>query len=121
MKNRVGVYCLGLARMTAAGLCLFWGAFFIEHLQEWFLTENMARLPAFVWIAQGLHLLMIVSLALLIFRPTWGAVMTVVSTVAFFSWIGVRTFPYIGLLNLLPVVFVLLSRLFGSQKTSSTG
>ena len=104
-KQVIEVGALWLARICALLLFLFWGAFFLEHLQEWFLRED-GRLPPFgAWVGQFLHLAMLVGLGLIIFRPGWGAIVTVVGTVSFFASIGYKGFPYIAFLNLPPVVF----------------
>jgi len=93
-----------LARPFALLLCLFWGAFFLEHLQEWFLNRGGVFPPSKVWIGQVLHLAMIVGLAILVFRPILGSVVTIAGTASFFAWIGVNRFPYVALLNLLPII-----------------
>jgi hypothetical protein len=108
MQTAILVGALWLARICAVLLFLFWGAFFLEHLQEWFLRQDGQLPPPSVWRAQVLHLAMLLGLALTIFRPGWGAIVTVVATVLFFAAIGYKGFPYIALLNLPPVVFAAL-------------
>lgn len=98
-----------LARLSAGLLCLFWGAFFVEHLQEWFLSGNGALPPVHVWIGQLLHFVMIAGLAMVFFWPRLGSVVAIAGTVLFFAWIGVKEFPWIALLNLLPPAFASVS------------
>jgi hypothetical protein len=43
---------------------------------------------------------------LVAFYPKAGALITVAGTVLFFSWIGFLEFPYIALLNLIPVILI---------------
>jgi hypothetical protein len=105
-KRLIIVFSLWAARISALLLFLLWGAFFVEHLQEWFLRSDGQRPPQQVWIAQVLHWVMLVGLALVAFYPKAGAMITVAGTVLFFSWIGFKEFPYIALLNLIPVILV---------------
>lgn len=105
-QSNVAIVFLWIARVLAGLLILFWGAFFVEHLVEWFFRDD-GRLPhAKVWVGQALHLAMLLSLVLLVFRPAPGAVATVIATVAFFGWIGVYEIPSLALLNLLPIAAV---------------
>ena len=94
-----------IGRIFSILLLLFWGAFFLEHLIEWFLhpAEGIPPLP--VWVGQTLHLLMLIGLAMMLRWEKPGALVTVIGTVGFFSSIGCRGFPYIALINLLPVGF----------------
>jgi hypothetical protein len=64
---------------------------------------------------------MLGGLALTVFRPASGSLLTVCSTAAFFGWIGVKTFPYIALLNLFPVVFLVIAWLLNRRLNSEPG
>ena len=55
-----------LGRGLALLLFLFWGAFFVEHLAEWFSHPQAAPPPLRAWVAQGLHLVMLIGLALML-------------------------------------------------------
>jgi hypothetical protein len=90
-------------RVTAALLVLFWGAFFVEHLSEWFLRGDGRYPPVWVWAQQAFHLGMLVGLALMVRWDRRGALVTVISTIAFFSMIGYRGPVTLPLLNLLPI------------------
>jgi hypothetical protein len=96
-------------RIFATLLFLFWGSFFVEHLAEWFLRGGGQYPPVRVWIAQALHFAMLVGLALLWRWERIGTVVLLAATVAFFSIIGLRTFPWIALLNVIPVLCFTLS------------
>ena len=50
---------------------------------------------------------MVVGLGLMLFRPVWGAALTVAGTIAFFASIGVSGFAYLSLLNAAPVVLAI--------------
>jgi hypothetical protein len=108
MQTAILFGALWLAQICALLLFLFWGAFFLDHLQEWFLRQDGQLPPSSVWLGQLLHLAMLLGLGLTIFRPAWGAMVSVVATVLFFSAIGYKGFPYIALLNLPPVIFAAL-------------
>ncbi len=92
-------------RLTALLLFLFWGAFFIEHLSEWFLRGGGQCPPPRVWVGQALHLWVLAGLALMLKWDRLGAAVTVVSTAAFFLWIGYRGPLTLPLVNLIPVAF----------------
>jgi hypothetical protein len=99
----VAVALRWLGRTLALLLLLFWGAFFLEHLSEWFLNAQGARPPTRVKISQVFHLGMLVGLALMLRWDRLGAVVTALGTTAFFVSIGLHSFPLIALLNLLPI------------------
>jgi hypothetical protein len=113
------LFVLWVARISAGLLLLFWGAFFVEHLQEWFLQADGRLPPASVWIAQLLHLLMLIGLAISVVRPVWGAPVTAISTILFFLWIGYAGFPYLALLNLPPVIAGLILAVPGWKRPKS--
>ncbi len=64
--------------------------------------------PLRVWVAQLLHFAMIAGLVVLNFKPRVGALVTTLATVLFFSVIGMKSFPYIALVNVPPVAFAFL-------------
>jgi hypothetical protein len=90
-------------RVAALLLFLFWGAFFIEHLSEWFLRGGGQYPPPRVWAGQALHFCVLAGLALMLKWDRLGAAVTVVSTAAFFLWIGYRGPLTLPLVNLVPV------------------
>jgi hypothetical protein len=90
-------------RSTALLLLLFWGAFFVEHLTEWFLRADGRYPPAWVWWQQFFHFVMLVGLGMMLRWDKPGAVVMVVATAAFFAGIGFHTFPSIALVNLVPI------------------
>jgi hypothetical protein len=89
-------------RGIAMLLLLFWGAFFVEHLTEWFLGSG-GRPPLHVWIGQACHLIMLIGLALMLRWDRLGSIVTALGTTAFFASIGYRGFPFIALMNLVPI------------------
>ncbi len=99
----VAAGCKWVARILAAILFLFWGAFFVEHLGEWFLQSEQGFPPVSVWIGQALHFVILLGLGMMLNWDRLGSLVTIVGTVAFFSAIGYRGFPFIALLNLLPI------------------
>ena len=44
------------ARLLALGLFLLWGAFFVEHVREWFLNPPKGFPPVWVWLQMLAHL-----------------------------------------------------------------
>ena len=102
-SDAVAVAFRWLGRTLALLLLLFWGAFFLGHLSEWFLNAQGPLPPTRVWISQVLHLGMLVGLALMLRWDRLGAIVTALGTTAFFASIGMHSFPFIALLNLLPI------------------
>jgi hypothetical protein len=92
-------------RATALLLVLFWGAFFIEHLQEWFLRGGGQYPPPRVWVGQILHLAVLAGLASMLRWERLGALITVAATASFFAWIGYRGTLVLPLINLVPIAF----------------
>lgn len=100
----LGTMGLWFGRVTAGLLFLFWGAFFVEHTAEWFLRGDGKFPPVWVAVQHGCHFLMLVGLAAMLKWDRAGAVILTVSTFAFFGGIGFRGFPWIALLNLIPLL-----------------
>jgi hypothetical protein len=92
-----------LGRSTALLLLLFWGMFFVEHLSEWFLRADGRYPPAWVWVQQGFHFVMLAGLAMMLKWEKSGALVMAVGTTAFFGGIGFRGFPWMALINLVPI------------------
>jgi len=90
-------------RATALLLFLFWGAFFVEHMTEWFLRADGRYPPAWVWGQQFFHFAMLVGLGMMVKWEKRGAVVMLVATVAFFAGIHPSTFPWIALINIAPI------------------
>jgi hypothetical protein len=91
-------------RVTAGVLFLMAGAFFLEHMQEWFLRGDGQYPSAWVWVKQVFHLGVLVGLAM-----TWrwekaGSVVLAVSAVGFFAGLGWQPLA-IGLVCVTPVAF----------------
>lgn len=91
-------------RAAAVLLFLFWGAFLMEHLSEWFLRSGGHYPPAWVWLQMVAHFAMVAGLAIMLKWDRLGSLVVVIATVGFFGGIGLRGFPYIALVNLIPVV-----------------
>jgi hypothetical protein len=97
--------CLWLGRLTAVLLFLLWGAFFIEHLTEWF-GPSVPRPPVMVWINMAFHLVMLAGLGMMIKWHRLGTCIMAAGTIAFIIGIGFHRFPYVLLLNVIPVGFL---------------
>lgn len=97
-----------VGRGLAVLLFLFWGAFFVEHLSEWFFDPRGFP-PPWLWFCMALHFGMIAGLALSVWKEWPGVAVTVIATVGFFSSIGMHRFPWLALLNALPAACFLLA------------
>jgi hypothetical protein len=71
---------------------------------EWFQRADGQYPPPWVAVQHGFHFLMLVGLAVMLKWDKAGAGILTVSTLAFFGGIGLRTFPWISLLNLIPLL-----------------
>ena len=105
-----------LGRGLAALLFAFWGIFFVEHLGEWSRAPESGWPPPAVWVAQALHLAMLLGLASMIFWEGPGTVATVAATAAFFLAIGYRGSLALPLVNLAPIVCFALARRLGRRE-----
>jgi hypothetical protein len=92
-------------RVTAFLLFLFWGAFFIEHLSEWFIRSDGIYPPPGVWISQIFHGLMIAGLLLMLRWHKAGTILLLAGTIGFFGSIGEMDLIPLSLINLVPVAF----------------
>lgn len=73
-----------VARAGAVLLVLLWGAFFVEHLQEWFIQPWPNTPPPRVWYGQALHGLMLVGLLVALRWERIGAPLAILAALAFF-------------------------------------
>ncbi len=106
--HRLGQGALWTGRGLSLLLFLFWGAFFVEHMGEWFIAPKQGYPPPHVWVAQALHASILAGLLMMLRWDRVGTLLMAASTVAFFSVIGMNRFPWVALLNTLPLPFFLL-------------
>src|SRR5262249_13437045 len=90
-----------VARVLAAGLFLFWGAFFLAHLQ-WFADVRNLPPPWVVGLV-GLHFLMLVGLVLGWRYELAGAAVVLATAIPFFTIAGRDPVLYAGV-TCLPAV-----------------
>ncbi len=76
-------------RILALGLFLFWGAFFVEHLQEWFMHPAKGFPPVWVCLAQLAHLTVLIGLLALWRWQLTGSVLTILGSLAFFGGLAI--------------------------------
>ncbi len=76
-------------RILALGLFLFWGAFFLEHI-EWFAHPSKGLPPVWVWLQMLAHLAILVGLAALWRWELAGGLLTILAATAFFSGLALR-------------------------------
>ncbi len=88
------------ARLWAAALVLFWGAFFVEHL-AWF-ADPQRLPPPWVFSLVGLHFLMLVGLLVGWKWELPGAIVVLASSVPFFAAAAGRNFPLFALVTAVP-------------------
>jgi hypothetical protein len=88
------------ARIWAAALVLFWGAFFVEHL-AWFADPRRLP-PLWVFLLVGLHFLMLAGLLAGWKWELAGAAVALASSVPFFAVAAGRNFPWFALVTAAP-------------------
>jgi hypothetical protein len=84
----IGIVCW-TGRVLALGLFLFWGAFFVEHLQQWFLHPFKGFPPVGVWLRQLAHLAILVGLVALWRWQVTGSILTVLGSLGFFGSLAI--------------------------------
>lgn len=77
------------ARILALALFLFWGAFFLEHLQEWFTHPAKGMPPVWVWLAMLAHLSILVGMLALWRWEVAGSLVAIAGAVAFFGHLAI--------------------------------
>lgn len=108
-----------LARVLAVCIFLFWGGFFVGHLQEWFIQPFPQLPPLKVCVGQVLHFLLLAGLLVAL---RWEAVGSTLVIVASFAFLYGRTgsrFPVFFGMTVLPVLLLLFCW-WHDRKTSAT-
>jgi hypothetical protein len=100
MGRRVVAVARWAARISAAALVLFWGAFFVAHL-AWF-ADPQRLPPPWAFVLVGLHFLMLVGLLAGWKWELAGAVLALASSVPFFAAAAGRNFLWFTLVTAVP-------------------
>jgi hypothetical protein len=95
--------------VLAALLILFWGAFFVEHLREWFVQPWPQTPPPKVWWGQALHLAVLLALAALWRWELAGGIAAVILSFAFFFGRAGDHFLLFAAVTALPGVLTMLA------------
>ena len=74
-----------VARVLALALFVFWGAFFLEHLIEWFLHPAKGFPPFWVWLMMLAHLGILLGLLALWKWEVAGSLLALAAALAFFG------------------------------------
>jgi hypothetical protein len=97
-------------RVLALGLFLLWGAFFVEHLEQWFLHPVKGLPPIWVWLGQLAHLAILVGLVALWRWPVTGSILTILGSLAFFgglaAWQAIVGGRYVSFLAFLAITII---------------
>jgi hypothetical protein len=96
-----------VARGLAVCLFLFWGAFFVAHLQEWFIAPFPDHPPLKVCLIVALHALLLVGLALTLRWELAGSLIVLAASGAFFFAVGGRSAPLFFSITALPALLSL--------------
>lgn len=111
----INIFCW-MGRVLALGLFLFWGAFFVAHLQQWFMNPGYGLPPVWVWLGQAAHLTILVGLAALWWWPVAGSILAIIGSLCFFGGLaiweataGKRYLPFLEFLavTIIPAVLTL--------------
>lgn len=95
-----------IGRIGTVMVFLFWGAFFVEHLAEWFVRPFPRTPPAKIWLGQALHFFMLAALLMALRWPRVGCLLVVLSAGTFLVRAG-ASFPLFFALTILPVLLLL--------------
>lgn len=92
-----------LGRGLAVLLALFWGAFLVEHINEWY-VQPKGYPPLWVTVAMGFHLGLVAGLLLSLWWERLGILLILLSAIGFvITTGGNRAVTGIMLLNLAPI------------------
>lgn len=109
-------------RVIAGAIFLLWGAFFIEHVREWYLQPAPAQPPLWVGLCMVCHLAVLIGLLMILRWDRLGSFVTLLATVGFLAAIAigkgsVSNLPAIVLVNLIPIGIAIVSWLLGKRST----
>lgn len=107
-KNVFSTVLWWSARVLAVVLFLFWGAFFVEHLVEWFTHPAEGLPPPKVWLLQLAHFIMLVGLIVMLRWEIAGVILSVMGALAFFVPIAGNRLPWFLGITTVPAVLILL-------------
>ncbi len=93
------------ARTLSMLLFLFWGAFFIEHLQ--FFWSEQQQPPFWVYLVTGFHLLLLISYVISFWKYLLGSILMVISGLVFFIMTSGKMFLPFYLISIVPAGFYL--------------
>jgi hypothetical protein len=97
---------LWIGRFLAVLLFILWGAFFIEHLTEWF--KDSGHLPPLsVFLIQFFHLLMLVGYIAAFKWKAVGSSMIILGALVFFGSLGAKAMLAFFAISILPAVIFL--------------
>ena len=96
---------LWIGKILALMLFLLFGAFFVEHMSEWFLGSAKELPPVWVWVAQGFQLFLLLGYLSVFKWPCFGSVLIVAAALAFF--ITIHVINLLLLFALSPALFIL--------------
>lgn len=85
-------------RGLACVLLVMWGAFFVEHVREWYVQPSNGFPPRWVLAVMVSHLVMLVGLAVSLRWGRVGAAVTLVGTAAFIGITAATAKPAVILL-----------------------
>jgi len=111
-----------LARGIAMVLGLLWGAFFIEHVNEWYIKPPQGFPPLWVLAAMGFHLGMIVGLVAMVRWSRTGSVISCVATCGFLGMTAAHArVPLIVLINGVPVLLMIVAAILSRRARAFHG
>lgn len=97
------------ARLLGLLVSILWGAFFVEHVSEWFIRPFPNHPPLSVCLWMGVHFLMIAGYVAAWRWPVPGALVSLVAGFVFLADKAGPRFPVFFTITALPGVLFLLS------------
>jgi hypothetical protein len=108
------------ARLWAAFLFIFWGAFFVEHLEEWFIRA-VEWPPRAVVALQGLHFLFLLGLVVGWWWEFIGGLVVLFAAVAFFSLAAGSHAAAFTLISIAPAIVWIGSAVYAYRRRATLG
>lgn len=93
------------ARLLGGLLFLLWGAFFLEHLE--YFRNPMTPPPPYVYFVAGVHLILLMSYLLAMWKYLAGSILMIVSSLLFFVLTAGSMFLPFFIISSIPAFFYL--------------
>ena len=97
-----------IARVTGLALFVLWGAFFVEHLNEFTISQHFP--PPSVWLIQSIHLAFLLGYLIALKWEITGSVLIIIGSAIFFAAAAGSNFlPFFIITIMLALIYLFCS------------